>query len=101
MHGAGTGAVGQGSCLFAPLHEAARHGHAELVRLLLERGARVNARSGTGRTALHLAAEEGHADVVRVLVDSGADVSIRDGRGKTAADRARREGEGACAELLR
>ena len=40
-----------------PLHEAARLGHAELVRLMLQHGdADPNAQNGLGRTALHCAA---------------------------------------------
>jgi hypothetical protein len=68
----------------------ALHNGPEMVQLLIEHGARVDARetgrskSTEGRTPLHLAAECGYADVVRVLAHAGADVNARDGQGHTA-----------------
>ncbi len=55
---------------WTPLHVACEKGHASVVRLLLERGADVNARDGKGRTALVLAGQQGHKDVVRLLVEA-------------------------------
>ena len=44
------------------LHEAAKGGHADIVRLLLERGANPNAReAGDNTSALHWAAARGHS----------------------------------------
>jgi ankyrin len=60
------------------LMTAARSGNAALVKLLLVRGAQVNARERTqGQTALMWAAAERHPQVVRVLVEGGADVHAR------------------------
>jgi len=57
------------------LHEAAKRGHLDTARLLLERGADPNAREpGDNTTPLHWAAALGHVDVVRALLDAGADV---------------------------
>jgi ankyrin repeat protein len=57
------------------LHAAAKSGHLQAVRLLLEHGADPNAREGGDNTfPLHWAAAHGHLEVVRALVDSGGDV---------------------------
>ena len=57
------------------LHEAARHGHIETVRLLLEHGADPNAReTGDNTYPLHWAAAHGHVEVVRALLNAGGDV---------------------------
>ena len=59
-----------------PLHHAASSGQMESIRLLLEAGAKLEARSTATTTKwmapLHLAARDGHFDVVRVLVEAGA-----------------------------
>ena len=59
-----------------PLHLAAWQGHVDIVRLLLDRGADVNARGDGGRTPLHYAAYWGHLDVVELLIEEGADVTL-------------------------
>jgi hypothetical protein len=44
-----------------PLHHAARYGHVECVKLLLQTGTPVSARSSQRMTALHYAAASGNA----------------------------------------
>jgi ankyrin repeat protein len=61
-----------------PLIMAAERGHVGMVRLLLERGADVNAGSLSGDTALHEAAARGHEEVVSILLGCGADHSRMD-----------------------
>jgi ankyrin repeat protein/uncharacterized glyoxalase superfamily protein PhnB len=57
------------------LHAAARNGHVDAVRLLLEHGANPNAReAGDNTFALHWAAAQGHLETVRALLDAGTDV---------------------------
>ena len=55
-----------------PLILAAAKGHHEMVRLLLDRGASVDAADYTGWTALHAAVYGGHTDVVQLLLEHGA-----------------------------
>lgn len=55
-----------------PLHCAARMGHKELVKLLLEHKANPNSTTTAGHTPLHIAAREGHAQTVRILLDMEA-----------------------------
>ena len=58
-------------------------GRVEVVRLLLDRGTRIDATppgSHWTATALHAAAGQGHVAVVELLLARGADASIRDAR---------------------
>jgi ankyrin repeat protein len=56
-----------------PLLEAIEHGHLEVVKFLVERGADIHARSGS---ALRTACVHGRFDVVRYLVECGADIHM-------------------------
>jgi ankyrin repeat protein/uncharacterized glyoxalase superfamily protein PhnB len=57
------------------LHEAAKRGQSDAVRLLLEYGADPNAReAGDNTYPLHWAAAHGHIDIVRALLDAGGEV---------------------------
>ena len=71
------------------LAAAALMGHMEIVALLLEHGADVNARSKDGGTALHAAAFLGRVETVKLLLDKGADTTLRHKMGSTAIDGAK------------
>src|SRR6267154_4333820 len=55
-----------------------------VLRLLLKRGADVNARAMDGSIPLHRASVNGVLEVVRLLLEHGADVTAANGDGKTA-----------------
>ncbi|KAE9381048.1 ankyrin [Stipitochalara longipes BDJ] len=55
-----------------PLQAVAFRGHAGVLRLLIARGARLDARGGFFGTALQAAASQGHLEVVNALLDGGA-----------------------------
>lgn len=55
-----------------PLHCAARMGHKELVKLLLEHKANPDSATTAGHTPLHISAREGHVHTIRILLDAGA-----------------------------
>lgn len=66
------------------LTEVAVRAPADIVTTLLARGVDVNARNGTGETALMAAVRAGREDRVRLLLDHGADVNIQSRTGHTA-----------------
>ena len=76
-----------------PLAAAAFKGDADVVRLLLERGASVDGRGEGGRTALMVAAMFDRAEIVELLLARGADPHVLDGGGLTARDAAERMAE--------
>ena len=82
---------------------AAQGGHADIVRLLLARGASPDTASqGRGETALTAAVCGGHLEVVSVLVAAGADVDRRRGfDGATPLAIAKWLGTAGCADVLR
>jgi ankyrin repeat protein len=67
----------------SPLMMAARDGHIQSARTLLELGAKVDLPDPDGSTALLVALMNGHWDVAKLLVDSGADVNLWDWWGQT------------------
>jgi ankyrin repeat protein len=71
-----------GNFNMTPLLFAAYKGKLAIVKLLLEKGADVNARDREGWTVLHFAADEGDAGMLQFLLDNGVlhliDVSDED-----------------------
>ncbi|WP_342116918.1 ankyrin repeat domain-containing protein [Pseudoduganella sp. OTU4001] len=60
------------------LHYAAAAGDLDIMKLLLERHAYIDAESPTGMTPLMLAAREGMEDAVKLLLQEGADATLKD-----------------------
>lgn len=79
---------------------AARYGGVECVKLLLERGANVNAVDNYRCTALMCAAASGRVECVKLLLDAGADVNAVCGYGYTALVYATEHGYAEVGELL-
>ena len=85
------------------LHLAAFFGHADAVRLLLERGSDVHAQSinGMRNTPLHAGMAGPKAlDVARLLTEAGADVNARQHGGYTALHSASMHGDVELMDLL-
>jgi len=60
-----------------PLMIASDNGHLDIVKLLVERGADVNARDFCGDTALAYAARKDHNKIVKYLIEAGADAQTQ------------------------
>ena len=73
-----------------PLHVALENGNVTVARLLLERGADINAKHKEN-TALHRAIEKRDYEVAQLLVAEGADVAAHNLRGITPLHLALRE----------
>ena len=74
---------------WAPLHYAATGGHLDVMQLLLEKNAYIDAASPNGSTPLMMAAMYGTTDAVKLLLESGADPSLKNAQTLTAIDFAR------------
>jgi uncharacterized protein len=83
---------------WTPLHYAASGPSLEVLELLLQRGAALDAVSPTGATALMMAARFGSLDAARALLARGANVRHRDAQGRGAAEFARIAGRDALAQ---
>ncbi|KAI9892747.1 MAG: hypothetical protein M1814_001167 [Vezdaea aestivalis] len=70
--------------LLTELTAASVFGHELIVRLLLEKGADIEAKDNSGKTALYWAARNGHETVVRLLLEEGADFKAKDDEGGIA-----------------
>ena len=70
---------------WSPLHYAATGGSAAIVKLLLSRGAPLEARSPNGSTPLMMAARYGNEEAVDALLAAGADRTAKNDLGMDAA----------------
>lgn len=71
-----------------PLSWAVHRGHRDMVKMLLDHGARVNVKDRSRLTALHIAVTGQHKDIVSVLLDRGAHLESKTEHGDTPLIRA-------------
>ncbi|MCY3538150.1 MAG: ankyrin repeat domain-containing protein [Cyanobacteria bacterium MAG IRC4_bin_6] len=67
---------------WTPLHVAADSETLEVIKVLVDGGADLNARNEDGLTPLHVATQERNPEVVKMLLDAGADPKARDSEGR-------------------
>eukprot|EP00003_Mantamonas_plastica_P011127 TRINITY_DN2071_c0_g2_i1.p1 TRINITY_DN2071_c0_g2~~TRINITY_DN2071_c0_g2_i1.p1 ORF type:complete len:674 (+),score=244.98 TRINITY_DN2071_c0_g2_i1:1585-3606(+) len=61
---------------WTPLHKAAKSGHMNCCKVLVENGANINAETDHGYTCIGLAAREDNMDIVRYLHKNGGNINI-------------------------
>ncbi|XP_032529768.2 ankyrin repeat domain-containing protein 39 [Danaus plexippus] len=73
---------------YTALHYAARSGHLNICKLLLDHGAYINAQTRSGKaTPLHKAACSGKKNIIMFLINNGAQIDLQDSDGKTVLHR--------------
>ena len=84
-----------------PLLIAAKNGNAEIVKVLLEKKANIEARNDAGDTPLFVAAKEGHEEIVKMLLNAEANLDVTDVSGETPLSIATKNGHVKVVEILR
>lgn len=76
----------------SPLHIAAVKGYKEIAKLLIEKGANLEAKNMYGNTPLLDASRIGSANMIRFLIESGANINALDKYGTSIIARVSRRG---------
>lgn len=83
------------------LHQAVKHESCEIVRLLIDAGANINAREQRqGLTPLHIAAEKNLLEIAEMLILEGTDINAKTYNGRSALHIAASEDCPGIAHLL-
>eukprot|EP01147_Barroeca_monosierra_P009532 gene9532-10401_t len=82
IRGAAVDPIG-GELRATPLHWALRHGHLDVIVILVNHGASVSVIDSQGFSPVHIAAQFGHMHVAAYLIARGANVNIADENGRT------------------
>ena len=77
---------------FTALHRAVSTGHADVVQVLINAGADIEAKDRMGRSPLHWACEGGRLAIVKMLVEAGAKMCATDDEGNTCFTIAEKNG---------
>ena len=83
------------------LQKASEGGHLEVVKILLDAGAKADDKNIVGDTALMMASRRGNAEVVKILLAAGADVNAKNKCGISALKTAQRAKQQSIVEILK
>jgi ankyrin repeat protein len=84
-----------------PLHWAARGGDLQVIQLLAQKGAKINAQDALGNTPLHIASDTGNLNGVKALLSIGAAVDIVNEKGQAPIHLAASSGKIEILEALK
>lgn len=85
---------------WTPLHYAATNSHIEVIRLLLDNYAYIDAASPNGSTPLMMSAMYGNSSAVKTLLEAGADPTLKNAIGLSAIDFAQQVKRTESAEII-
>ena len=85
---------------WAPLHYAATGGHVDIMQILLDEYAFIDAQSPNKTTPLMMAAKYGSTAAVKLLLEAGADPTMRNELGLSAVDFALQSQRKDAADLI-
>ena len=80
---------------------AAHHGHLQIVKELIQRGADIDLINDSGWTALLAASQQGFVKIVESLISAGANVNAADSDGWNALMRAKQNGHTSIINMLK
>lgn len=83
-----------------PLIWGVKYPYLENIKLLLEKGALIEAKTESGMNALMWAASFGYLDIVQLLVESGCDLNQKDNNERTALQIALQKKQSVVAQYL-
>ena len=85
---------------WTPLHYAATNGHIDVINLLLDAYAYIDAESPNGTTPLMMAAQYGTTSAVKLLLEMGADPTLQNHQKLSAQEFARQGHHAESADII-
>ncbi len=83
-----------------PMHRAVENGFADIVEMMLKKGARFDIKDKHGRTPLYISLQKNQTGICKQLIHSGASVNVRDEYGNSLLHIASEKGNTEIARLL-